>query len=64
MSIDSILPKLNPTIPNFDLCEKLALTDEELELNNKAVEYDELMTFDPTKSAPYLVNSGNGDTND
>ncbi|KAJ7809341.1 hypothetical protein B0H14DRAFT_2379808 [Mycena olivaceomarginata] len=35
MLIDSILPKWNPNMPNHDLCDDLALTDEEPELNER-----------------------------
>jgi hypothetical protein len=45
--IDSILPKWNPTAPNLDLNEELALSDEELKANEQSIGCDEIMTFDP-----------------
>jgi hypothetical protein len=47
MLINSILPKWNPTMPNFDLCKELALTAEEREQNEKPIECDQVMVFDP-----------------
>jgi hypothetical protein len=47
MLIDSILPKWNPTVSNHDLCDKLALTDEELQYNEQPIQTDEIMVFDP-----------------
>jgi hypothetical protein len=54
--IDSILPKWNPTAPNLDFCEELALTDKELECNKKPIETDARMFFDPNFSVSTLEN--------
>jgi hypothetical protein len=45
--IDSILPKWNPTLPNPDLCEQLALTADEQESNRLPITIDQPMIFDP-----------------
>ncbi|KAJ7133118.1 hypothetical protein C8R44DRAFT_611585, partial [Mycena epipterygia] len=43
----SIFAKWNPTVPNLDLCEELALTDEEREYNKQPIETDRVIVFDP-----------------
>jgi hypothetical protein len=57
MLIDSILPKWNPTMPNLDLCDEFALTEEELQWNEQPIETDKIMVFDPNFS---LHNIGSG----
>jgi hypothetical protein len=47
MLIDCIVPKWNPTAPNLDLSDNLALSEEELEWNQKSMETDHIMVFDP-----------------
>lgn len=43
--LDAIYPKWNPTCENRDLCNELALTDEEREQNGQA--QNDIVTFDP-----------------
>ncbi|KAJ6474865.1 hypothetical protein C8R45DRAFT_834689, partial [Mycena sanguinolenta] len=50
MLINSILPKWNPDMPNGDLCDDLALTDEEHALNGRPLQADQIMIFDPNFS--------------
>ncbi|KAJ7327870.1 hypothetical protein DFH08DRAFT_634603, partial [Mycena albidolilacea] len=38
--VNSTLPKWNPTTPNVDLGEELALSEEKRELNNQPIEVD------------------------
>jgi hypothetical protein len=45
--IDSIHPKWNPTIDHRDLGETLALTREEVEMNNRSIQTGEIKNFDP-----------------
>ncbi|KAJ7260802.1 hypothetical protein C8J57DRAFT_996828, partial [Mycena rebaudengoi] len=45
--LDSIMPKWNPTLENLDLCNELALTNEEIEGNECSRETDHIITFDP-----------------
>lgn len=47
MLVGSILPKWNPTMENLDLSEELMLTDQELQLNEQALDTDQVMVFDP-----------------
>jgi hypothetical protein len=34
-------------MPNFDLCDDLALSEEELDSNKMSIEVDQAMTFSP-----------------
>ncbi|KAJ7120370.1 hypothetical protein C8R44DRAFT_737187 [Mycena epipterygia] len=43
--------------PNDDLCEELALKDEEVQQNEKALQTDQVLVFDPNYS---LLNMSNG----
>ncbi|KAJ7334599.1 hypothetical protein DFH08DRAFT_623276, partial [Mycena albidolilacea] len=43
--VDCLLPKWNPSMPNVDLTDELALTNNEHELNNRTIETDEVMIF-------------------
>jgi hypothetical protein len=45
--VDSILAKWNPTMPNLDLCQELALTDDEMRWNSQPIETNQIMVFDP-----------------
>lgn len=45
--IDSIHGKWNPTVQNRDLCEDLALTNEERESNEQPIKMNLEMVFDP-----------------
>jgi hypothetical protein len=45
--VDSILAKWNPTMPNLDLCQELALTDDEKRWNSQPIETNQIMVFDP-----------------
>jgi hypothetical protein len=47
MLIDCIVQKWNPTAPDLDLSDDLALSEEELEWNQKSMETDHIMVFDP-----------------
>ncbi|KAJ7248085.1 hypothetical protein C8J57DRAFT_996605, partial [Mycena rebaudengoi] len=55
--LDSIMPKWNPTLENPDLCNELALTNEEIEGNKCSRETDHIITFDPNFT---LSNMGSG----
>ena len=47
MLLNSTHPKWKPTMNNHDLCSELALTEDEQHMNQKTLQDDEAVAFDP-----------------